>query len=344
MPACTTRTYGFDANDNRLSKATAPAATDGSCGTSGATVVTRVFDTADRPVTGANNTGTYAYDVLGRTTTLPASDAPHPAAGNISLTYYDNDLAKSIAQGGTTTTYTLDALDRRSTEAVTDTSGTKQTIRHYADTSDNPTWVTQGTTTQRYAELIGGDLSLTVDQAGSADLTLANPHGDVVTTVDLPTVAAPATGISGWNSYDEYGNAATTNSALTGTVDYGWIGSKQRATTGAASSSWASASTTPQPASLPPPTPYPAATRMPMPTRPTPSTASISTAGSGGASGSTEPRTCWRLPRSSPRALPSALACLQVSRWGEESTRYDTTTGPGTSISLALPSSVRERR
>jgi RHS repeat-associated protein len=194
--------------------------------------VTRAFDTADRPVTGANGTGTYAYDVLGRTTTLPASDAPHPASGDITLSYYDNDLAKSIAQGTTTTTYTLDALDRRSTESVTTSGTTTNTVRHYADTSDNPTWVTQGTTTQRYAELIGGDLSLTVDQSASADLTIANPHGDVVTTVDLPTTLTPATTITAWNSYDEYGNPTTTHTTLTGPADYSWLGAKQRATSG----------------------------------------------------------------------------------------------------------------
>ncbi len=233
-PGCTTRTYTFDRNDNRLTKSTAAPAADGSCTATGATAVTRAFDTADRPITGANGAGTYTYDALGRTTTLPASDAPRPAAGDISLAYYDNDLAKSIAQGGTTTAYTLDALDRRSTEAVTDASGMKQTVRHYADTSDNPTWVTTtGGGIQRYAELIGGDLSLTVDQAGSADLTLANPHGDVVTTVDLPTTATPATSIGGWTSYDEYGNTAATNTTQTGPVDYGWLGTKQRATSGA---------------------------------------------------------------------------------------------------------------
>ncbi|TCO41051.1 RHS repeat-associated protein [Kribbella antiqua] len=228
---CVTRTYGFDANDNRLTKATAPAAADGSCTTSGATTVTRAFDTADRPVTGANGVGSYSYDLLGRTTTLPASDAPRPADGDIGLAYFDSDLASSITQGATTTTYTLDALDRRSTETVTNASGSTQTIRHYTDTSDNPTWVTQGATTQRYAELIGGDLSLTVNQSGTADLTLANTHGDIVTTVDLPGGGAAAEGIVGWNNYDEYGNAAGTT-ADTGAVDYGWLGAKQRSTSG----------------------------------------------------------------------------------------------------------------
>jgi RHS repeat-associated protein len=228
-PGCVTRTYGFDANDNRLTKATAPAATDGSCTTSGATTVTRTFDTADRPATGANGVGNYLYDVLGRTTTLPASDAPHPADGDIALSYYDNDLARSIAQGGTTTTFTLDALDRRSTETVTSASGSTQTVRHYTDTSDSPTWVTTGTTIQRYAELVGGDLSLTIDQAGKANLPLANTHGDIVTSVDL-TAGQSATAITNWSSYDEYGQSQA--AGATGPINYAWLGAKQRATSG----------------------------------------------------------------------------------------------------------------
>jgi RHS repeat-associated protein len=231
-PACVTRTYGFDADDNRLTKATAPAAPDGSCSTAGATTVTRAFDTADRPITGANGTGLYTYDTLGRTTTLPASDAPQPAGGDITLSYYDNDLARTISQAGRTTTFTLDALDRRATETVTSGSGSTETVRHYTDTSDNPTWATQGTTAQRYAELIGGDLALTVDQTGAADLTLANTHGDVVTTVVLPSGGAVASGISGWNNYDEYG-CATSAATDTGIVNYGWLGAKQRAAAGA---------------------------------------------------------------------------------------------------------------
>ncbi|WP_238161880.1 RHS repeat-associated core domain-containing protein [Kribbella antibiotica] len=230
-PGCVTRSYGFDRNDNRLSKSTAPAATDGSCSTGGATTITRSFDTADRPVTGANGTGTYAYDALGRTTKVPAADSPHPADGDIALAYYDNDLARTITQAGTTTMYTLDALDRRSSESVTTGATTVQTVRHYNDTSDNPSWVTQGATTQRYAELVGGDLSLTTT-GGSGELTIADPHGDVVTAVDLASPAATGTSIAGWTGYDEYGNSTGTV-AGTGVVDYSWLGAKQRATTGA---------------------------------------------------------------------------------------------------------------
>ncbi|HZX03864.1 RHS repeat-associated core domain-containing protein [Kribbella sp.] len=37
--------------------------------------------------------------------------------------------------------------------------------------------------------------------------------------------------MSGWNNYDEYGNATATSS--TGPVEYGWLGAKQRAVSGA---------------------------------------------------------------------------------------------------------------
>jgi hypothetical protein len=90
--ACVTRSYSFDANHNRLARTTTPAAADGSCATTGGSTVSRTFDTADRPVS-------YVYDALGRILTLPAADAPHPAAGDVTLAYYDNDLARSIVQG-----------------------------------------------------------------------------------------------------------------------------------------------------------------------------------------------------------------------------------------------------
>ncbi|GAA3096917.1 hypothetical protein GCM10010530_22050 [Kribbella aluminosa] len=227
IPACVTRTYGFDASDNRLTKSTAPAAADGSCSTSGAATVTRAFDTADRPIAGANGAGTYAYDALGRTTTLPASDAPQPAVANITLAYYDNDLARAITNAGTTTTFSLDAFDRRSTETLTDSGSTTETVRHYTDTSDNPTWVTEGSTTLRYAKLIVDELSLTIDQSGAAELRLSNPHGDIVTTVDLPAATSSATTINGWTNYDEYGEH-TNGGASSEPVAYGWIGIKQR--------------------------------------------------------------------------------------------------------------------
>lgn len=227
-PACITRSYTFDANHNRLTKTTTPPIADGSCTTTGGTTVTRTFDTADRPTAGS-----YVYDPLGRTLTLPATEAPHPAGGDVTLAYYDNDLARSISQAGTTTTFTLDTLDRRATETVANTGGTTVTVRHYTDTSDNPTWITQNGATRRYTELIGNDLALTVDNTGHGNLTIANLHGDIVSTVDVLTAASTATSLSGWNQYDEYGNAATQNTATTGELNYGWLGAKQRAVSAA---------------------------------------------------------------------------------------------------------------
>lgn len=60
----------------------------------------------------------------------------------------------------------------------------------------------------------------------------ANTHGDIVTVVELPSAGTAATGINGWNNYDEYGSVTGTTAA-TGIVNYGWLGAKQRAVSGA---------------------------------------------------------------------------------------------------------------
>ncbi|MCG8927447.1 RHS repeat-associated core domain-containing protein [Lentzea sp. CC55] len=224
---CVTRTYSFDRNDNRLSKTVRNAEADGSCATTGGTTVTRSFDTADRPVTG------YTYDGLGRTTTLPSADAPRAVDGAVEIGYYDDDQAKSITQGGVTTSYTLDAADRRLAESVVEGSEFSTTTRHYTDSSDNPTWVSAGESSRRYVELMSDDLSLMVDQNGAGSLAIANPHGDVVSTVDVATPATTASSLSNWNDYDEYGNPAPGNTNRTGQVQYGWLGAKQRAVSGA---------------------------------------------------------------------------------------------------------------
>jgi RHS repeat-associated protein len=59
---------------------------------------------------------------------------------------------------------------------------------------------------------------------------VANAHGDVVTTVTVPSTGA-ASSIDGWNSCDEYGNSTPDSAATTGPIAYGWLGAKQRPTT-----------------------------------------------------------------------------------------------------------------
>ncbi|KQX69903.1 RHS repeat-associated core domain-containing protein [Angustibacter sp. Root456] len=146
-------------------------------------------------------------------------------------------------------TLALDAGGRRTVATTTTTSGTSTATstleRHYADASDNPAWTvatdtagtTTTTTTTRYGESLSGDLAATIASDGAAELTLANLHGDVVTTIDIPTTQAssdPATSMTGWADYSEYGNPcgpATTSAAVAGKVGYGWLGAKQRSTT-----------------------------------------------------------------------------------------------------------------
>ena len=231
LTACTTRTYTFDANGNRTALATSPAAADGNCSTVDPVTRTWAYDAADRVLTGANNTGTYVYDGLGRQTTLPAADAPatrtHAAgAGDITLGYYHTEQAQSITRNGTTTEFLLDPEGRR-LNAISD--GVQET-NGYSDTSDNPAWVTTSTgtgpTKTRYESVIGGDLGITITGT-TAKLALNNPHGDTVATVELPP-SGNATGINSWATYDEYGNQTGTTPD-TGLSTYAWHGAAQRA-------------------------------------------------------------------------------------------------------------------
>jgi RHS repeat-associated protein len=97
---------------------------------------------------------------------------------------------------------------------------------------DNPAWVdtTIGgvTRTTRYTTSIGGDLSATVNDDASINLTVADPHGDAAATVTLRAAGAAATGIDAWSDFDEYGNPTTGGPA--DPLGYGWLGAKQRST------------------------------------------------------------------------------------------------------------------
>jgi RHS repeat-associated protein len=258
---CTVRAYTFDGNGNRTGH-TSSGHPDGDCaGTPTSTsTLTYHYDSADRPTTagldGAGTPATYTYDPLGRQTRLPAADAPDPEGGDILLSYYDNDLPATITQGtgssSVSTTYTLDVADRRAVATTTRGDGTSTvTTRVYTDASDNPAW-TETTTTPapgtgsepstsltRHTGSLTADLAAHLSQDGTATVTLGDPHGDIVTTVTLPadhTETTPAVTINGWADYTEYGSPApgtdpTTQTGVAGTIGYGWLGTKHRATT-----------------------------------------------------------------------------------------------------------------
>ncbi len=235
---CTLRSYGFDQNGNRTGQGTATAAPNTACPVTATTALTRAYDAADRPVSGANGTGVYSYDPLGRQLSIPAMDAPRPGDGDITLAYHDTDSIRSITQNNQTLTWGLDGAGRRYSQHTNIDGANVTTLwNHYTDTGDNPTWSVDrrdGTdTTTRWGELIDGDLGLTITDGTTAELALADPHDSVATTVTLPDTGS-ATGLDRWNSFDEYGN---TTSPITGDAagvtsqGYGWLGTKQRTTT-----------------------------------------------------------------------------------------------------------------
>jgi RHS repeat-associated protein len=234
---CQTRTYSFDANSNRTALKATP------CGSTTGTTTTWAYNTGDAATTGANAQGTYVYDQLGRQTLIPVADTPM-GVNDLTLGYYDNDAPRLVKSGTTTTTFTLDAAGRRLTQTTTgqgplpaDATPKAQVVRHYGDDSDKPAWSSydNGTTT-RFLSGIGGDLGVSATTTGgatTAELTVATPHGDIVTTITLPATGV-VTGITAWSDHTEYGTPRTPAAAarVGGPLGYGWLGTKERATPG----------------------------------------------------------------------------------------------------------------
>jgi RHS repeat-associated protein len=271
---CQTRAYGFDVNGNRTAQMSTTHDGGDCADPDGTTTLAKTWssiDAADRVLSGATlqasavdedgagttadpvSGGAYVYDALGRQVVVPAVDTPAGAGGgDLQLGYFDTDAARTITQGATTTTYTLDPGGRRASSTVS-TAGQDDVavVRHYDDPGDSPAWATSTTGTDAavpsvYGSSIAGDLALTVT-GGIASLALADPHGDTVTTVDVPTDGTPAL-LGAVACYDEYGNPLTdlnqthldadgepletTTKLNTGAVAYGWLGAKQRASDG----------------------------------------------------------------------------------------------------------------
>lgn len=216
---CTTRQYVLDNDSNRTGYASTPGT--GTTCTNGTPTTTGTFDGADR----LTNTG-YTYDTLGRTTTVPATDAlgigGHASVtGALTVGYYANDMVASQSQGSSGLTYALDPNQNR-IYSTTPTSGTA-TVNHYSDPSDSPGWTSTAATWTRYLYSIDGASAGTIDQSGTTSLNLVNLHGDVVQTmVDSASVSGPS---GTFNESTEFGtprNAANTPDS------YAWLGSDQR--------------------------------------------------------------------------------------------------------------------
>ncbi|MFF9147850.1 DNRLRE domain-containing protein [Streptomyces sp. NPDC014861] len=220
IAGCTTRTYAFDeagrsiaGRMNRTSKTVYAAAEDGSCTSTGGTVTTSSYDSADRLLTAG-----YTYDAFGRTTAT--------GTGSVN-TYWDNDLVASQTKGDTRQSWSLDPAHRFTafTTEVKQPDGTwansTSKLNHYGDDSDEPRWIiedtTQGTLTRNVSGP-DGDLSATTSATGDVELQFVNLHDDVAVTLDTAMTAPKVL------TFDEFGVPAEGQA----TQRYGWLGAKQR--------------------------------------------------------------------------------------------------------------------
>lgn len=218
--ACTIRKYSFDDASNRTALTTYLAAADGTCQSEAAsTTRTSTYDNADRTTTAG-----YAYDALGRVTTLPAEETANPPGGDVSVGYHVNDMVSMVTQGGRTTDYTLDVNNARMRSWTDNATGVAiRSTHHYSDDSDNPVW-TQETST-RYTRVVGGLVGMTANWNSATSLLgwqIANLNGDVVAGM-----SGSSAGLAFTRDFDEYGNVR--NMAEAGKVRYGWHGKAQRA-------------------------------------------------------------------------------------------------------------------
>jgi YD repeat-containing protein len=143
--SCTTRSYAYDADSNRLGLTITPddgtSPSTGHCGVPPTSIATTSsYDQADRLVSDA--AGAYGYDALGRTTSVPAGDAQgvgiaNTISGNETIGYYTNDFVQSEAQGAVAETSTLDPGENR---VVSVTVGATTATNHFASSSDSPAW------------------------------------------------------------------------------------------------------------------------------------------------------------------------------------------------------------
>ncbi|TCO44517.1 RHS repeat-associated protein [Kribbella antiqua] len=217
---CTTRTYSFNVAADRLANAEYAPAADGSCqSVTAASTRNWTYDTADR-VTSAG----YAYDALGRTTTVPAVDTGVPAAGAATIGYHANDLVDTITQGGRTTDYTIDVTGERIRSWTDNATGVvEQKTQHYDSDEDKPVWTQEGP--ERFTRYVAGLAGLTAvidSDSGVPEWLVTDLSGDVVATIHDGDDALSTT-----SEADEYG--VSRDPEAVGKQRYGWLGGEQRA-------------------------------------------------------------------------------------------------------------------
>ena len=218
-PICTTRTYQFDKDTNRLSESSYGPAPSGACSTT-TTAVTQLhsYDAADR----LTDAGTI-YDAFGDITSLPAANAGGAA---LTGTNYVDGQQQTITQGTQTITNNLNPA-QVTREQITTTAGittpTSDVISHFDNSGDGTAWTQNNTTGVTTRNVSGLDGSLAAIETGTqTNWQLPNLHGDIVATASNSTTA---TGLQATSGSDEYGNPLSTTPN-----QYSYLGGQRRQT------------------------------------------------------------------------------------------------------------------
>lgn len=215
---CEQRDYRYDADSNRTLDQTF-SYTDNACSQGRTETKKREYahDDADR----INNPG-YQYDQLGRTLSVPASDA---GGSDLSATYYANDLARTITQAGATTSLGLDPALRTRLRTK---SGSPDEIQHFAGDTASPSW-SVAPSSGHWTRLVPGISGLlAAEQKGNAGgptgttFTLRDLQGSVVGSVNA--VGTPQLQVT--DQFDEFG-VPVDGSA---NKRYGWLGGNKVST------------------------------------------------------------------------------------------------------------------
>jgi RHS repeat-associated protein len=156
------------------------------------------------------------------------ASGPVANEGELTTSYYVNDLTHSQSQGGVTNTYGLDAALRQRERVTTGGSEAGTEIYHYAGGSDSPAWTDEGGTKwSRNIAALGGSLGAIQTSSGKVTLQLSDMHGNVVATADI---GSEATKLLGTRRFDEFGNPLQSSLLSGGDAEFGWLGGKSRRT------------------------------------------------------------------------------------------------------------------
>jgi len=139
------------------------------------------------------------------------------------MTYYVNDMTRTITKGSRTATYTLDVNPNRFRSSVDSGLGGVTKRNHYSADVDSPVWTDEGDGTySRIVSGIVGPAGTISGVSGTLTWLIASQQGTFVAGV-----ADGGTGLIYTSEYTE--NGLPRNGADAGTRRYGWLGLAQRA-------------------------------------------------------------------------------------------------------------------